>query len=189
VFTVLGAKGGVGATTVAVNTAVALQQNHGQTALIDFAPIGHAALQLNVGPSFGVLDALQNLHRMDATLLDGLMTHAEDGLDLLAGAQQPHVTLATTAELARLVDLLVGQYRHVVVDCSSRIDSTTKLLADLSDKVLLVGQTDIVSLWSAGRIRTFLHDSLKRKYQASRIRTWRKPPAVRFCGSCRTTIS
>ena len=41
VFTVINAKGGSGATTLAVNTAVALQQNHGQTILVDFSPIGH----------------------------------------------------------------------------------------------------------------------------------------------------
>jgi ActR/RegA family two-component response regulator len=78
VFTVINAKWGSGATTVAVNTAVALQRNHGQTVLIDFAPIGHAALHLNLQPSFGILDALQNLHRMDTTLLDGMMTPAGD---------------------------------------------------------------------------------------------------------------
>src|SRR5712692_2369782 len=39
--------------------------------MVDFAPGGHAALHLNVRPSFGLLDALQNLHRMDATLLEG----------------------------------------------------------------------------------------------------------------------
>lgn len=158
VFTVINAKGGAGATTVAVNTAVALQRNHGQTALIDFALIGHAALHLNLQPSFGIVDALQNLHRMDTTLLAGLMTPAEDGLHLLAGPRQPDATAATTAELARLFGLLIDHYRYVVVDCSSRMDNTTRLLADLSNKVLLVAQTDVVSLWSAGRIRTFLED-------------------------------
>jgi FixJ family two-component response regulator len=58
VFTVINAKGGSGATTLAVNTAVALQQ-HGQTILVDFSPIGHAALHLNARPTFSVMDALQ----------------------------------------------------------------------------------------------------------------------------------
>jgi pilus assembly protein CpaE len=67
VFTVLNAKGGADATTVAVNLAIALQQNHGRTILVDFAPIGHAALHLNAGPTFTLIDALQNFHRMDET--------------------------------------------------------------------------------------------------------------------------
>src|SRR6202166_1466346 len=70
IFTFLSAKGGAGATTAAVNTAVALQQSHGNVVLVDFAPVGHAQLHLNLRPSFGVPDALENLHRLDVSLLD-----------------------------------------------------------------------------------------------------------------------
>src|SRR5882757_1379540 len=133
VFTFLNAKGGVGATTTAVNTAVALEQAHGRVVLVDFAPIGHAALQLNLRPQFTVVDALQNLHRMDVSLLEGLMTHYRSGLHLLAGAQQPHNAVPTATELARLFDLLVSQYNFVVVDCSGRIDATMQMICDLSN--------------------------------------------------------
>jgi pilus assembly protein CpaE len=162
IFTFLSAKGGAGATTAAVNTAVALQQSHGNVVLVDFAPVGHAQLHLNLRPSFGVPDALENLHRLDASLLDGLMTVAKDGLHLLAGPQQPYHSVPTPAELARLFDLLVNHYRYVVVDASSRLDSTTRLLSDLSNAVLMVAQTDVVSLWSASRIHTFLEEGAGR---------------------------
>jgi pilus assembly protein CpaE len=162
VFTFLSAKGGAGCTTAAVNIALALQQSHGDVALLDFSPIGHAALHLNLRPQFGVLDALQNLHRMDVSLLDGLMTTTKEGLHLLAGPQQPYPTEPTPGELARLFDLVVNHYRFVVVDASSRLDPTTRLLSDLSSAVLVVAQTDVVSLWSAGRIHTFLEDGTGR---------------------------
>ena len=58
VFTFLNSKGGAGCTTAAVNTAVALQETHGRVVLVDFAPIGHAALQLNLRPQFTLIDAL-----------------------------------------------------------------------------------------------------------------------------------
>jgi len=158
IFTFLSAKGGAGATTAAVNTALALQQSHGSVVLVDFAPVGHAQLHLNLRPSFGVPDALENLHRLDASLLEGLMTTAKDGLHLLAGPQQPYPSIPTPAELARLFDLLVNHYRYVVVDASSRLDSTTRLLSDLSNAVLLIAQTDVVTLWSASRIHSFLDE-------------------------------
>ena len=85
VFTFLGAKGGAGCTTAAVNTALALQKTHGNVVLLDFAPIGHAALHLNLRPQFGVLDALQNLHRMDSQLLDGLTTRRKTACTCLPG--------------------------------------------------------------------------------------------------------
>jgi pilus assembly protein CpaE len=158
VFTVTNAKGGAGATTVAVNLAIALQESHGGVLLVDFAPLGHAALHLNSRPAFGVTSALQNLHRLDASLLEGLMTPCKSGLQLLAGTEIPHSLVPTAAELARLFDLLVSHFRHVIVDCSNRVDQVARLLCDLSNAVLLVAQTDVVSLWSANRIRTFLEE-------------------------------
>jgi pilus assembly protein CpaE len=176
VFTFLGAKGGAGCTTAAVNTAVALQQSHGDVALLDFAPIGHASLHLNLRPQFGVLDALQNLHRMDHSLLDGLMTPTKEGLHLLAGPQQPYPTEPTPGELARLFDLVVNHYRFVVVDASSRLDPTTRLLSDLSNAVLVVAQTDVVSLWSAGRIHTFLEEGTGRDRLRMILNRYKKIP-------------
>jgi len=176
IFTFLSAKGGAGATTAAVNTAVALQQSHGNVVLVDFAPVGHAQLHLNLRPSFGVPDALENLHRLDASLLDGLMTTCKDGLHLLAGPQQPYPSLPTPAELARLFDLLANHYRYVVVDASSRLDSTTRLLSDLSNAVLMVAQTDVVSLWSAGRIHAFLEEGAGRNRLRTVLNRYKKIP-------------
>jgi pilus assembly protein CpaE len=176
VFTFLSAKGGAGCTTAAVNTALALQQLHGDVVLLDFAPIGHAALHLNLRPQFGVLDALQNLHRLDVSLLDGLMTPTKEGMHLLAGPAQPYPNEPTPGELARLFDLLVNHYRFVVVDASSRLDATTRLLSDLSNAVLVVAQTDVVSLWSAGRIHTFLEEGTGRDRLRMVLNRYKKIP-------------
>ena len=121
-------------------------------------------------------DALQNLHRMDVSLLDGLMTPTKEGLHLLAGPQQPYPTEPTPGELARLFDLLVNHYRFVVVDCSSRLDPTTRLLSDLSNAVLVVAQTDVVSLWSAGRIHAFLEEGTGRDRLRVVLNRYKKIP-------------
>jgi pilus assembly protein CpaE len=178
IFTFLSAKGGAGATTAAVNTALALQQTHGSVVLVDFASVGHAQLHLNLRPSFGVPDALENLHRLDASLLDGLMTTARDGLHLLAGPQQPYQSIPTPAELARLFDVLVNHYRYVVIDASSRLDPVTRLLSDLSNAVLMVAQTDVVSLWSAGRIHAFLEEGTGRNRVRMVLNRYKKIPGL-----------
>src|SRR6202162_2715688 len=98
VFTVVNAKGGSGATTVAVNLALALQSAHGNTALLDLAPIGHTALHLNLKPLFTLADATRNLHRMDSSLLESFMTRHSGGLQLLAGANGADSIEPTTIE-------------------------------------------------------------------------------------------
>ena len=44
------------------------------------------------------------------------------------------------------------------MDCSNRVDGTARLLGELSNAILLVTQADVVSLWSAGRMRPFLEE-------------------------------
>jgi pilus assembly protein CpaE len=176
VFSVINAKGGSGATTVAVNLALALQAAHGQTALIDLAPLGHAALHLNVKPVFSVVDATRNLHRMDSSLLESFMTHHSGGLQLMAGANVPAAIDPSTAEFVRLFDMLVTHYRYVVVDISTRFDACTRLIANLSEYVLLVSCADVASLWSAARVQQYLGETGNREHLRLVLNRFRKVP-------------
>ena len=159
VFSVINAKGGNGATTVAVNLALALQAAYGQTALVDMAPLGHAALHMNLKPVFNVADATRNLHRMDASLLESFMTRHSSGLQLLAGTNTPASVDPSTADFVKLFDMLVTHYRYVVVDVSSRFDAASRLVASLSETVLLVACSDVASLWSAARVQQYLGET------------------------------
>jgi pilus assembly protein CpaE len=176
VFSVLNAKGGSGATTVAVNLALALQSAHGQTALIDLAPLGHAALHLNLKPVFTVADATRNLHRMDASLLESFMMRHNSGLQLLAGTNVPAAVDPSTAEFVRLFDVLVTHYRYVVVDASTRFDAASRLIANLSECVLLVACTDVASLWSAARVQQYLGETGTRERVRLVLNRFRKVP-------------
>lgn len=163
VFSVINAKGGNGATTVAVNLALALQSAHGQTSLVDLAPLGHAALHMNLKPVFNVADATRNLHRMDGSLLESFMTRHSGGLQLLAGSNVPAAVDPSNTEFVRLFDMLVTHYRYVVVDASSRFDAASRLIANLSEMVLLVACPDVASLWSAARVQQYLGETGSRE--------------------------
>lgn len=176
VFSVVNAKGGSGATTVAVNLALALQSSHGQTALLDLAPLGHAALHLNVKPVFSVADATRNLHRMDSSLLESFMTRHSGGLQLLAGTNVPAAIDPSTAEFVRLFDMLVTHYRYVVVDLSTRFDACSRLIANLSECVLLVACADVASLWSAARVQQYLGETGGRERVRLVLNRFRKLP-------------
>ncbi|HEV2399233.1 MAG TPA: cellulose synthase operon protein YhjQ/BcsQ [Candidatus Sulfotelmatobacter sp.] len=176
VFSVINAKGGNGATTVAVNLALALQSAYGQTALVDLAPLGHAALHMNLKPAFTVADATRNLHRMDSSLLESFMTRHSGGLQLLAGTNVPAGVDPSTAEFVRLFDMLVTHFRYVVVDASSRFDAASRLIASLSETVLLVACSDVASLWSAARVQQYLGEAGSRERVRLVLNRFRKVP-------------
>jgi pilus assembly protein CpaE len=176
VFTVLNAKGGSGATTVAVNLALALQSAHGNTALIDLAPLGHTALHLNVKPVFNISDATRNLHRMDSSLLESFMTRHSGGLQLLAGNNAPVSIEPSTAEFVRLFDMFVTNYRYVVVDNSTRLDAASRLVANLSECVLVVACADVASLWSAARVQQYFGETGNRERLRLVLNRFRKVP-------------
>jgi pilus assembly protein CpaE len=159
VITVVNAKGGSGATTIAVNTALALQSSLGRVALVDIASLGHAALHLNLKPPFTIVDAVRNLHRMDVSLLESFMVQHSSGLQVLAGASHPFNGDLSGGDMARLFDLLVRTFRFVIVDASSRMDTASRIVCDLSDSILLVAHTDVASLWSAARVTELLRES------------------------------
>ena len=174
IFAVVNAKGGSGATTVAVNLALALQSAHGQAALVDLAPLGHCSLHLNAKPVFSVTDATRNLHRMDSSLLESFMTRHNGGLQLLAGSNVPAAIDPSAAEFVRLFDMLVTHYRYVVVDLSTRFDSCSRLVANLSECVLLVACTDVASLWSAARVQQYLGETASRERMRLVLNRFRK---------------
>jgi pilus assembly protein CpaE len=176
VFTVVNAKGGSGATTVAVNLALALQSAYGNTALVDLAPLGHTALHLNLKPLFTLADATRNLHRMDSSLLESFMTRHSGGLQLLAGTNVPAAIEPSSTEFVRLFDMLVTHYRYVVVDNSSRLDAISRLVGNLSECVLLVACTDVASLWSAARVQQYLGETGNRERLRLVLNRFRKVP-------------
>ena len=175
-FSVINAKGGNGATTVAVNLALALQAAHGNTALVDMAPLGHAALHMNLKPLFNVTDAIRNLHRLDSSLLESFMTRHSGGLQLLAGPNAPVSVEPSTADFARLCDMLMGHFRYVVVDASTRIDPTSRLICTLSQSVLMVVNADVTSLWSAARVHEYLAEAGDREKISLVLNRFRKIP-------------
>ncbi|MDV7396632.1 P-loop NTPase, partial [Arthrospira platensis SPKY1] len=83
---VIGARGGVGATTVAVNCAWLLAHDlELKTALIDLdLYFGSCALALDVEPGKGFREALENPERIDGLFLERAMVRVSDKLFLLA---------------------------------------------------------------------------------------------------------
>lgn len=168
VFAVLGARGGCGATTVAVNLALSLHSQRRESdpavVLLDAAPLGHAALHLNLKPQFTLADLLAHAQRLDAAMLTSLMQRHASGLELLAGPGAPLAPLSEDDHKA-WVELLARSFPTVVVDLSARLDTLTKAVLEFADRILFVSQTDMVSLWSAAKVRQYLDASTRLRFE------------------------
>ena len=102
VFAFVGAKGGVGTTTLAVNTAATLARGRkGEVLFIDLhASHGDAAVFVGVEPRFSVIDALENSHRLDDALFRSLIEQTKWGIDLLASVRRVGSRCAGSRDVA-----------------------------------------------------------------------------------------
>ena len=151
---VMGAKGGVGTTTIAVNLSVQFAALPNRRAvLLDFArPLGLVPLQLNLHPKFGVRHAVDNLDRLDTHFFNGLLTPHKSNLQVLGGASHPEEWQKIPGSaLARIVNVAQGSFDFVVADIGSDFSADVGRLLELCRMVLLVAETDVASLWALER--------------------------------------
>jgi pilus assembly protein CpaE len=151
----LGAKGGAGATTVSVNCAVELARlSKRPTIVVDLKPsLGEVALFLGVRPRFTILDAIENLHRLDKDFLKELVAKHKSGLDILAASEQfdrPNAQDAVAIE--ELFRVLARTYDYIVIDAGNLINATALAALYTADTIFLVANPDVPSIRNAQRL-------------------------------------
>ncbi|HET9265137.1 MAG TPA: AAA family ATPase [Vicinamibacterales bacterium] len=151
----LGAKGGAGTTTVAVNCAVELARlSKRPTIIVDLKQcLGEVALFLGVRPRFSVLDAIENLHRLDKDFLKELVAKHKSGLDILSGSEQfDRPNGQDSGAIEELLRVLARMYDYVVIDAGNMINSVVVSGLYAADTVFLVTNPDLPSIRNAQRL-------------------------------------
>jgi len=149
----LGAKGGTGTTTIAVNSGVELARlGKKPTLIIDLKPcLGEVALFLGVRPRFTILDAIENLHRLDKDFLKELVSKHKSGLDILAGSEQ-FESAQDSGALEELLRVLSRVYEYIVIDAGNMISSFIVTTLYTADTAFLVTNPDVPSIRNAQRL-------------------------------------
>jgi len=167
VFAVVGAKGGVGATTIAVNLAEALAQSAGEVLLIDLnLSSGDTGTFFGAEPRFTVLEALENTHRLDEVFFRSLIVRTSSSLDLLPVSPRAAVAAAPVdlQKVRTLVDFAARYYRFVVLD----VPRTESLMVDALDAatgIFVVVNQELPAVRNAQG----LVNRLRQRYGAERI--------------------
>ncbi|MGI8525893.1 MAG: AAA family ATPase [Pseudolabrys sp.] len=152
VIAVVGAKGGVGASTVAHNAAWAIARDLALDSVVadlDLA-FGTAGLDFNQDPPQGIADAVFSPDRIDTNFVDRLLSKCTDHLSLLAApATLDRVYDFNAESFDSILDSLRASIPCVVLDVPHQWTAWTKRLLISADDILVVAGPDLANLRNA----------------------------------------
>src|SRR5262245_26918051 len=155
VIAVLGSRGGVGCTSVAVNLGASLakDKNH-SVALVDLdLALGDADVALDLIGDHTLADVALNIDRLDMTFLKRSLARHASGLSLLPHPiQLEDAGLIRDERMQRVIGLLRASYTHLLLDLSKSFSPIDLTALRMSDVILLVAQLDLTSLRNVVRM-------------------------------------
>ena len=155
----IGTRGGVGASTLAVNTAWLMAHNIGfSIALLDLdLQFGTSSLALDLEPGHGLRDIVSSPHRVDALMIASSMVNESEQFAVL-GAEEavddvvPMDTMAVTA----LLKEMKGGFAYILVDLPRHHIASQKRLLATAQEIVLVTELSLAGIRDTLRIKTAL---------------------------------
>ncbi len=158
VIGVIGAKGGVGASTVAHNLSFAVARDLAiDTVIADLdLPFGTAGLDFNQDPPQGIADAVFSPDRVDAAFVDRLLSKCTDRLSLLAAPATLDREYDISPEAFEpVLDTLRASVPFIVLDIPHMWSGWAKRAITSADDIVIVASPDLPNLRNAKNIYDF----------------------------------
>lgn len=160
ITSVFSTKGGLGVTTLATNLAVSLAERApGSTILVDLdTRQSDVSTFLNLQPSYSVLDALENLERLDESFLRGLVVKHSSGLVVLPGPSRIERSHLVAEQVQAGLAMIRAHFDNVVLDLTHDMDPATITALEASDTILFLTGLNVSALRSgAAGLAAFRH--------------------------------
>jgi pilus assembly protein CpaE len=156
IIDIVGTKGGVGTTTIAVNVAVSLaDKKYGKSvALIDMNTLfGDIPLFLSLEPSYHWGEITQNIDRLDPTFLMNILSRHSSGVHVLPAPAYLNGYPATTPTIMRhLLGHMQRMFDFIVIDGGISINDTSLSVIENSNDVLLVSLLNLACLSNTNKV-------------------------------------
>ncbi len=158
----VGARGGVGTTTLACNLAWHLANRQSRrVALVDLdLQNGDCGLLFNITMAAGLRDALANPLRLDHLLLDRIMTQIGERLFVLGSEEPLHENVQITATaIDTLFSVLRSQFHYVIVDVPRIPAPAFRRALEIADRRIIVVDQTMRAMRDATRLAKMFGDS------------------------------
>ena len=152
VYAVIGAKGGVGASTVAQGLALELaERRDADVLLVDFdLCFGTSCINLAVEPNRGLTELIGQAERIDVTMLDRVLVRRGAHLNLLGGAARLDASRDLDEfTVERILEVAQTHLRHIVLDIPHVWSGWVERALSAADEVVLVATPELCSLRNA----------------------------------------
>jgi pilus assembly protein CpaE len=158
----LGGKGGVGTTTLAVNLAVSLQEINpaSSVVLVDLnLQFGDVAFYLDLEPMYTFGDITSEPSRFDEAFLTSLLSRHPSGLYVLPAANRMMEMNAQTVEcVERSLEVLQSQFDYVILDSGHFIDDITATVLNRPSTLLLISTLTLPAVRNTKRLINFISE-------------------------------
>ena len=150
VLSVFSTKGGLGVTTVAINLAVCLAERApDNTLLIELdTRQSDIATFLDVRPTYSVVDAFENIDRLDESFLRGLLTRHASGLWVLPGPLRMERTQLNGEQVRAGLEIIRSHFDNVVLDLRHDTSPGTFAGLEASDTIVFLTSLEVSALRS-----------------------------------------
>jgi pilus assembly protein CpaE len=154
------AKGGCGSTTIACHVAAELRRKTGLGVLLaDFdLDSGLVGFLMKTQSRYSVLDAIENIHRLDGNFWKALVGNGTPGIEVLMAPQASGWRPASLEDFRYLMPFLRSQYDWTVVDLGRNLSPVAKTVFEDLDSAVLVTTLDIPALHQAKQIVSHIGD-------------------------------
>jgi pilus assembly protein CpaE len=156
---VTGTRGGVGATTVATSVAwLIAQERRRRVALVDLdLQFGTVALSLDLEPSHGLREALENPNRIDGLFMDRVLIQHSERLFVLSAEESPDETLLLDyGAVELLMTELRNKFHYVIVDLPRSPNACTQQILQSATDLLLVTDLSLAGMRDTMRLTGML---------------------------------
>ena len=155
VIAVYSSKGGLGVSTVAANLAYGFAKNHpgARPALADFViGAGDVRVLLNLDPPYDLGDLVAKIDRVDADLLNSLLTPTRGGVWVLPAPDAPEADEQVDANtITTVIQHLRSNFLFTVLDCEHQLNDRTLAALDAADRLVLMTHLSVAALRSTQR--------------------------------------